>query len=56
MFDDTLMVGGFVITLSHRKMRESEGRWLKLVSGLVVLALGLAVLFRPEWLQWGNGH
>jgi hypothetical protein len=55
MFDDTLMVGGFVITLSHRKMRESEGRWLKLISGVVVLALGLAVLCKPDLLQWGSG-
>jgi glutaredoxin len=52
MFDDTLMVSVFVITLSHRKMRETEGRWLKLVSGCVVLALGLIILFRPNWLQW----
>jgi hypothetical protein len=52
MFDDTLMVSAFLITLSHRKMREAEGRWLKLVSGCVVLALGLIILFRPNWLQW----
>jgi len=52
MFDDSLMVIAFVITLSHRKMREAEGRWLKLISGAVVLALGLAMLFRPDWLQW----
>ena len=52
MFDDSLMVGAFVVTLSHRKMREAEGRWLKLVSGTVVLALGLTMLFRPSWLQW----
>jgi hypothetical protein len=52
MFDDSLMVIAFVITLSHRRLRESEGRWLKLISGSVVLALGLAMLFRPDWLQW----
>jgi glutaredoxin len=52
MFDDSLMVGLFVVTLSHRKMREMEGRWLKLVSGLVVLGLGLVILFKPNWLQW----
>ena len=52
MFDDSLMVITFVITLSHRKMREAEGSWLKLISGAVVLALGLAMLFRPDWLQW----
>ena len=52
MFDDSLMVIAFLVTLSHRKMREPEGRWLKLISGAVVLALGLAMLFRPDWLQW----
>jgi glutaredoxin len=52
MFDDSIMVSLFVATLSHRKMREAEGRWLKLVSGLVVLGLGLVMLFRPDWLQW----
>jgi hypothetical protein len=52
IFDDSLMVIAFVITLSHRKMRVAEGRWLKLLSGIVVLALGLAMLFRPDWLQW----
>jgi cytochrome c biogenesis protein CcdA len=52
MFDDSLMVIAFLITLSHRKMRETEGRWLKLISGIVVLALGVAMILRPEWLQW----
>jgi glutaredoxin len=52
MFDDSLMVIVFVVTLSHRKMREAEGRWLKLISGVVVLMLGLAMLFHPDWLQW----
>ncbi len=52
MFDDSIMVIMFVITLSHRKMRETEGRWLKLISGIVVLALGFAMIFRPDWLQW----
>lgn len=52
MFDDSLMVIAFIITLSHRKMRETEGRWLKLISGIVVLALGVAMIFKPEWLQW----
>ncbi len=51
MFDDTLMLAAFVITLSHRKVQEREGRWLKLVSGLVVLALGVVMIFRPSWLQ-----
>jgi glutaredoxin len=51
MFDDTVMLTLTVITLSHRRLQEGEGRWLKLVSGLVILALGLVMIFKPEWLQ-----
>ena len=50
MFDDTLMVLGVVATLGRPKMQEVHGRWLKLLSGSVILALGLIMLFRPQWL------
>lgn len=50
MFDDVLMVALVVITLQRRKLQETHGRWLKLVSGLVILALGLLMLVRPHWL------
>jgi uncharacterized membrane protein HdeD (DUF308 family) len=50
MFDDALMVGIVVATLSRRRLQETEGRWLKLISGLVILALGLVMIVRPEWL------
>lgn len=50
MFDDTIMLTIAVVTLSHRKLQEREGRWLKLVSGVVIFALGLMLLFKPEWL------
>jgi glutaredoxin len=48
--DDSLMVGATVLALSSRKLSESAGRWLKLVSGLVMLALGAVMLLRPDWL------
>jgi hypothetical protein len=51
MFDDALMVAGVVLSLSRFKLQENGGRWLKLVSGAVILALGLAMLFKPEWLE-----
>lgn len=51
MFDDTIMLTVAVVTLSHRKLQEREGRWLKLVSGLVILGLGLLLLFKPDWLD-----
>jgi len=51
MFDDSIMVGIAVATLSNRRLQEREGRWLKLVSGIVILALGLLLLFQPGWLK-----
>ena len=50
MFDDALMVAGVVASLSRFKLQETAGRWLKLVSGAVILLLGLVMLLRPEWL------
>jgi uncharacterized membrane protein HdeD (DUF308 family) len=51
MFDDAIMVGMAVATLSRFKLQEAGGRWLKLVSGIVVIALGLVMLLRPGWLS-----
>lgn len=48
--DDAAMVSIAVVTLSRRRLAERAGRWLKLVSGAVMLALGLLLIFRPEWL------
>jgi cytochrome c biogenesis protein CcdA/glutaredoxin len=48
--DDALMVTIAVVTLSRRRLTERAGRWLKLASGIVMLALGLVLLFMPEWL------
>ncbi|MEO9934545.1 MAG: hypothetical protein ABJF25_24360, partial [Rhodopirellula bahusiensis] len=54
MLDDAVLVTVVVATLSHRKLQEREGRWLKLLSGVVILALGTAMIFRPELLQLGH--
>ncbi len=48
--DDAVMVTIAVMTLSHHKLQEREGRWLKLMSGLVMLGLGLLLLFAPDYL------
>jgi hypothetical protein len=50
MFDDSLMVGIVVITLGKRKLQEQQGRWLKLVSGVAVMVLGVIMLVKPELL------
>jgi threonine/homoserine/homoserine lactone efflux protein len=50
MADDMIMVGIAVATLSRRKLQEKEGRWLKLLSGAIMVLLGLLLLFKPTWL------
>ncbi len=51
MLDDSIMVGVVVLTLNKRKLQESQGRWLKLVSGAVIAALGVVVIVQPDWLM-----
>jgi hypothetical protein len=41
----------FAGTLGARKLTEREGRLLKLMSGLMMLGLGLLLLFAPERLS-----
>jgi hypothetical protein len=48
--DDALMVTLAVIALGSAKLSEGGGRALKLLSGVAMLALGMIMLLRPEWL------
>ena len=48
--DDAVMVTIAVVTLSHHKLQQREGRWLKFISGLVMLALGVVLLLAPDYL------
>lgn len=50
ILDDSLMVTIAVITLSHTKLQDRAGRWLKLVSGVVMAAMGAVLLVYPSWL------
>jgi hypothetical protein len=45
------MVSSAVIALSSRKLSERVGRWLKLLSGTVMLLLGAIMILRPAWLH-----
>ena len=49
--DDALMVGTAVLALGSGKLDERSGRRLKLLSGAVMLVLGLLMLLRPQWLM-----
>jgi uncharacterized membrane protein HdeD (DUF308 family) len=48
--DDALLVTVAVLALSSRRLTEAGGRWLKLLSGLVMIALGATMILRPDWL------
>jgi glutaredoxin len=48
MLDDAIVLGIGIFTLSQRRLQEKEGRWLKLISGSVMIALGVYLLaIRP---------
>ncbi len=46
-----LIVILFTLTLGRKKLSEVEGRLLKLLSGSMMLGLGVILLLRPEWLS-----
>jgi thiol-disulfide isomerase/thioredoxin len=46
-----LIVIAFVVTLGGRKLSVSEGRLLKLLSGTMMLLLGIVLLLKPELLS-----
>jgi hypothetical protein len=48
--DDSLMVTVAVVALGNLKLTERGGQWLKLLSGLVMLVLGVVMLLSPDWL------
>jgi glutaredoxin len=48
MADDVIILAIGVITLSQHRLQEKEGRWLKLISGLVMVGLGIYLLLVPH--------
>jgi glutaredoxin len=44
MLDDVIVLGIGVVTLSRHRLQEKEGRWLKLVSGVAMIGLGVYLL------------
>jgi hypothetical protein len=45
------IVAAFVWTLGSRKLQPHEGRALKLLSGTMMLGLGVVLLTAPGWLE-----
>lgn len=46
-----VIVGVFVWTLGSRKLSEKEGQFLKLMSGMMMLGLGLLLVIAPDLLE-----
>jgi thiol-disulfide isomerase/thioredoxin len=46
-----LIVILFSFTLGAKKLQEHQGRVLKLLSGLMMLSLGMVLLIQPDWLN-----
>lgn len=44
MFDDLVVLGIGIFTLSQKRLQENQGRWLKLISGSVMIGLGIYLL------------
>jgi glutaredoxin len=51
MLDDVLVLAIGVITMSHYRLQEREGRWLKLISGIVMVGLSAVMIVKPDWLM-----
>ncbi len=47
-----IIVGIFAFTMGGKKLTEKQGRILKLISGALMLSLGLIMLFAPELLMF----
>ncbi|MEW6273131.1 MAG: glutaredoxin domain-containing protein [Thermodesulfobacteriota bacterium] len=54
MLDDAAMLTVAVLTLSRRKLQERAGRALQIVSGAVIVVLGLVLIVAPGLLSFGR--
>ena len=50
IFDDALMVVIVLYTLSRTKLQEKTGKYLKLISGIIITILGGLLIFFPDLL------
>ena len=53
MIDDILVFTIAVFTLKSKKLTEKQGKWMKFISGFMMLALGLLLILKPELLMFG---
>ena len=48
MLDDVIVLAIGIITLSQHRLQEKEGRWLKFISGIAMVGLGIYLLLVPH--------
>ena len=53
MLDDLIILSLAVITLSRIGFTEKYNYWSTLIGGLLILALGILLIFKPEFLMFG---
>lgn len=53
MMDDFIIFTIAVLTLKSNTFERKYGRISKLVSGIIILVLGLIMIFAPHWLMFG---
>jgi glutaredoxin len=52
MFDDAVVFVAAMKALAVTGLTGAYARWSRLVGGMVLIAIGLLLLFRPEWLAF----
>lgn len=53
MIDDMIIFSIVILTLGTKQFADKYGRWTKLISGIVIILLGLIMIFFPELLTFG---
>ncbi|MFH1786808.1 MAG: hypothetical protein ABH829_04125 [archaeon] len=53
MLDDLAIFAIAVYTMTKHQVTQKEGKWLKLVSGLMIAGLGFVLILKPELLMFG---
>ncbi len=51
LIDELVVFTSATITMRVSKFEEKHGRLLKLISGVIMLALGLVMAVNPEWMN-----
>jgi hypothetical protein len=54
MLDDMLVFGVAMVTLKMTGLEGKYARWSRLIGGVIMLGIGVAMLVRPEWLMFGG--